>query len=130
MKRAHGYGYYLKKTNERTRHMYFTCRDGSISIIVYFTDHGYTVATCLDHPSKGKTQLIRPALGMEELERVFENPRIHSGKGYIRRKDRIRARQPSGTKPVYSTKVRTGIRTNIHTGIHTRVHTENQTRKC
>lgn len=122
MKRAHGYGYYLKKTNERTRHMYFTCRDGSVSIIVYFTDHGYTVATCLDHPSKGRTQLIRPDLGMEELERVFGNPRTHSGKGYIRRKDRIRPGRAAKIKPVYSTK--------SHTGIHTGIHTKNQTRKC
>lgn len=43
-----------------------------------------TVATCIDHPRHGKTQLFRRNLKWEEICDVFENPRTHTGKGYRR----------------------------------------------
>lgn len=45
-----------------------------------------TVATALNHPFKGKTQLFRKQLSMTELEKVFANPRVHTDKGYIRKR--------------------------------------------
>jgi hypothetical protein len=39
-----------------------------------------TVGSCLDHPTKGKTQLFRKY--MENPMSLFDNPREHTGKGY------------------------------------------------
>ena len=41
-----------------------------------------TVATCLNHPKQGKTQLFRKKVSEKLLEQIFENPRIHTNKGY------------------------------------------------
>lgn len=41
-----------------------------------------TVATCLNHPKKGKTQLFRKNVTKEMLSEIFEYPRKHTGKGY------------------------------------------------
>ena len=41
-----------------------------------------TVGTCLDHPLKGKTQLFRRNCSIEDVERIFNNPRVHTRKGY------------------------------------------------
>lgn len=41
-----------------------------------------TVATCLDHPKQGKTQLFRRHVNLKLLERIFEYPRVHTMKGY------------------------------------------------
>jgi hypothetical protein len=43
---------------------------------------GTTVGTYLNHPKQGKTQLFRRWVSEKELVKIFENPRIHSGKGY------------------------------------------------
>jgi len=41
-----------------------------------------TVGTCIHHPKSGKTQLFRKGVSDEQLEKIFENPRIHTGVGY------------------------------------------------
>ncbi|MCP4974610.1 MAG: hypothetical protein GY931_00485 [Maribacter sp.] len=41
-----------------------------------------TVATCLNHPKQGKTQMYRKNVSNEELGKIFKNPRVHTGKGY------------------------------------------------
>jgi hypothetical protein len=41
-----------------------------------------TVATCLNHPKQGKTQMFRRNVDLTLLQKIFENPRIHSNKGY------------------------------------------------
>ncbi|HDL19916.1 MAG TPA: hypothetical protein ENH30_01425 [Nitrospirae bacterium] len=41
-----------------------------------------TVATCLEHPGKGKTQMFRRLVSDPLLKRIFANPRCHSGRGY------------------------------------------------
>lgn len=41
-----------------------------------------TVTTCINHPKKGKTQLFRKKVDYELLNKIFENPRIHTDKGY------------------------------------------------
>ena len=41
-----------------------------------------TVATCINHPKKGKTQLFRKGVSEKLLNKIFENPRVHTHKGY------------------------------------------------
>merc|ERR1719369_116155 len=42
-----------------------------------------TVATSLEHPTQGKTQLYRGQRNtFEELEEIFQNPRVHTDSGY------------------------------------------------
>lgn len=41
-----------------------------------------TVATCINHPKKGKTQLFRKGVDNRLLAKIFKNPRIHTDKGY------------------------------------------------
>lgn len=44
-----------------------------------------TVATSLNHPKKGKTQLYRKNVAPSELIKIFKNPRQHTGKGYYKK---------------------------------------------
>ena len=53
---------------------------GDERINVYVTK--MTVATCLNHPKKGKKQLFRKNVTPQELELIFKKPRVHTGKGY------------------------------------------------
>ena len=41
-----------------------------------------TVGTYLKHPRQGKTQLFRRNVSYKLLERIFKNPRQHTGIGY------------------------------------------------
>jgi len=41
-----------------------------------------TVATCINHPRKGKTQLFRKKVSIELMAKIFENPRTHTHIGY------------------------------------------------
>lgn len=41
-----------------------------------------TVATCINHPVKGKTQLFRRGVDYDLMDKIFKNPRIHTNKGY------------------------------------------------
>ena len=45
-----------------------------------------TVATCVDHPKSGKTQLFRRNVGEKLLRKVFDNPRVHTKKGYRKKR--------------------------------------------
>jgi hypothetical protein len=38
------------------------------------------VITCIDHPKKGRTALIRIPVSYTELNKIFQNPRSHIGK--------------------------------------------------
>lgn len=58
--------------------------DGSTRINVYLTK--MTVATCLNHPKKGPTQLFRRNVALNELDEIFSYPRKHTGKGYYKKK--------------------------------------------
>lgn len=50
-------------------------------INVYITK--MTIATAINHPKHGKTQLYRRNVWRtEELNKIFSNPRTHTGKGY------------------------------------------------
>eukprot|EP00574_Skeletonema_japonicum_P004596 CAMPEP_0201722042 /NCGR_PEP_ID=MMETSP0593-20130828/6530_1 /ASSEMBLY_ACC=CAM_ASM_000672 /TAXON_ID=267983 /ORGANISM="Skeletonema japonicum, Strain CCMP2506" /LENGTH=291 /DNA_ID=CAMNT_0048212943 /DNA_START=43 /DNA_END=918 /DNA_ORIENTATION=- len=52
-------------------------------INVYYTTG--TVATCINHPRSGKTQLFRRNQTLDDLGAIFANPRQHTGVGYYRR---------------------------------------------
>jgi hypothetical protein len=64
-------------------------RDG-VRVNVYSTT--MTVATCLNHPLKGRTQLFRRRVGLGLLERIFENPRVHTDRGYREKHHSLRRR--------------------------------------
>lgn len=51
-----------------------------VRINVYYTTG--TVATCLNHPEKGRTQLFRRDCSYRELEKILNHPRVHTQKGY------------------------------------------------
>lgn len=57
--------------------------DGSTRINIYLTK--MTVATCLQHPKKGATQLFRKHVNYETLKEIFVYPRKHTGKGYYKK---------------------------------------------
>lgn len=47
-----------------------------------------TVATVINHPKQGRTQLFRRKVNNDLLKQIFKNPRVHTPKGYKRIKDR------------------------------------------
>lgn len=59
--------------------------DGSPARINVYTTK-MTVGTCLNHPKKGKTQLFRKKVGRDLMDRIFENPRVHTKIGYVRKR--------------------------------------------
>jgi len=70
---------------------------GEVRISVYFTTG--TVITSLDHPQAGKTELFRKnGPDYELLDRIFENPRVHTDKGYREReKNEMSTGEPPST---------------------------------
>lgn len=48
-----------------------------------------TVATCINHPVQGKTQLFRRRVNDQMMKKIFENPRIHTDRGYKTRRNKI-----------------------------------------
>ena len=59
-------------------------KKGDVRINVYYST--MTVGTCLTHPKQGKTQLFRKDVGIAMLDKLFRNPRTHTGIGYRERK--------------------------------------------
>lgn len=77
--------YHLLDENVQSRCISFfktPPRYGALSGNVYYTTS--TVATCLAHPEKGKTQPFRRNCSFEQLCDVFDDPRVHTGRGYHR----------------------------------------------
>lgn len=72
------FGYTEVDWNETSRVISF-CKE-SVRINVYYTTG--TAGTCLHHPVRGKTQLFRRHVSVDQLEQIFRNPRSHTGKGY------------------------------------------------
>lgn len=45
-----------------------------------------TVATCIEHPKYGRSQLFRRGVfSKDELTEIFQNPRTHTGRGYFQK---------------------------------------------
>jgi hypothetical protein len=57
-----------------------TAQSGQARWNVYYTTR--TVGTCLEHPRQGKTQMFRRLVSPQQLQEVFADPRVHTGKGY------------------------------------------------
>lgn len=55
----------------------------------------------MSHPRKGPTQLFRRDLSAAEEDRVLENPRAHTGKGYYTKSDNS-YRGSSGSSKSYN----------------------------
>jgi hypothetical protein len=73
-------------SNEQSRVISFRSNAaGGARINIYYTTQ--TVGTALSHPSQGATQLFRRNCTYMELANVFQNPRVHTGKGYKRKRD-------------------------------------------
>jgi hypothetical protein len=45
-----------------------------------------TVVTTTTHPKRGRTELVRRKVGLGTLAAIFENIRVHTGKGYYRQR--------------------------------------------
>lgn len=43
------------------------------------------MGTALKYPRQGRTQLFRRCANLQEVEAIFNNPRVHTGQGYQRR---------------------------------------------
>jgi hypothetical protein len=82
---ASRYGYAEVQFNEGSRVVAFKSMDSKVRVNVYHTTG--TVASCLFHPIKGKTQLFRRDQSIQNLETIFANPRAHTGDGYYNVKD-------------------------------------------
>lgn len=80
---ARHHNYQEVQFNETSRVIAFRNNHGTVRVNVYYTTG--TVATCIDHPRSGKTQLFRRNRTEEDLENIFGDPRTHTGVGYYRR---------------------------------------------
>ena len=78
--------------NESSKVISFAPRDAAPSSLarlnVYYTTG--TVGTCLEHPKQGKTQLFRRNVSMSVLRQLLRTPRLHTGEGYHRVRQRRR----------------------------------------
>jgi len=79
---AHNHHYHEVQINEESRVISFKNFVGDVRVNVYYTTG--TVATCLDHPHSGKTQLFRRNQTESDLNELFKQPRTHTGVGYYR----------------------------------------------
>jgi len=58
-------------------------KKNDIRINVYYSK--MTIATCINHPKKGKTQLFRRGVwDIKLVENIFKNPRVHTDLGYYK----------------------------------------------
>jgi hypothetical protein len=85
---ARRYDWVEVQHNESSRVVAFT-KDWSgapARISVYYTTG--CVGSVIQHPKHvSRTQMFRRDCTLEELEEIFSNPRVHTGKGYQRRQD-------------------------------------------
>jgi len=58
-------------------------KKGCSRINVYYSK--MTVATCVNHPKRGKTQLFRRNVTIKQLKQIFNNPRVHTNIGYYQK---------------------------------------------
>lgn len=74
-------GYTLEEEQENIGLLIFT--NGGVQVNVYTTR--MTVGTVIHHPKQGATQLFRRRVSWPELDKIFKNPRVHTGHGYHRK---------------------------------------------
>jgi len=83
----HGWGMLDVQENIKMVRFMKAANGDVVKVNVYYGGKGgkrdlYTVATALNHPAKGKTQLFRKHITEQELEAILKNPRTHTEKGY------------------------------------------------
>ena len=81
--------------NEQSRLISFRC-DKGVRFNIYYTTR--TIGTAMDHPRQGSTQLFRRNCGDAELAEVMRNPRLHTGKGYQKKRTRSDSGELSGVE--------------------------------
>lgn len=66
--------------------MFASFKRGTSRINIWENKGGtFTVGTAVNHPKQGKTQLFRRGVYPKMLESIFENPRVHTSRGYKRK---------------------------------------------
>ena len=87
--RHHGWQKVPITTRNDTLHRQRYCKDpGGDDGTMWIVDcwpTTKTIASFLKHPRQKKTQLFRQECDDDLTRRIFENPRVHTGKGYQRR---------------------------------------------
>ena len=76
-------GYSIKKIDYKTGMIRY---QKEYCMINFYTTTG-TITTEIKHPKKGKTQLHRKGLNMDQLKAIFNDPRTHTGKGYYKKRN-------------------------------------------
>lgn len=80
---AEKHGYELEQEQPNICLLIFV--KAAVQVNVYYSK--MTVGTAMRHPTKGCTQLFRRCVSLNEMEQIFKNPRVHTGKGYYRRRE-------------------------------------------
>lgn len=89
---ANNHGWKFKKENEKSNMFSFTKESGNgtkdFKIDVYYKNNStmlnfnFTIATSIDHPVKGKTQMFRKGVSRNLFIKILINPRHHTDCGY------------------------------------------------
>ena len=82
------YGWSEVQYNAESRVIAFTSMsetNGRMRVNVYYTTG--TVGTSLNHPIDGPGQMFRRCTSLRDLEQIFSNPRVHTERGYKRRRN-------------------------------------------
>lgn len=82
-------GWMFKQFDKNTGMISFIKEDQRINIFLTTL----TVATTVNHPKSGRNQLYRKGLTLNQIYKLFNNPRNHTGAGYRRKKDDNRSKQ-------------------------------------
>ncbi len=81
IKLAYRYGWRIEAAKDKTLLIFNRIKDNEHQQInVWWTR--MTIATSLKHPKRGKTQLYGRNIDAALLEKIFNNPRVHTGKRY------------------------------------------------
>lgn len=77
-------GWFEILTKQRCMRSFLNASGHRINVYRKGNRSTFTVGTAINHPTKGKTQLFRKNVNPEQLQKIFENPRVHTGKGYYK----------------------------------------------
>lgn len=72
----------------------FDYSDKPVRINVYYRKEStkknliLTVATSMNHPRRGRDQMYRKEVNNSILTRILIDPRLHTGKGYFKKKNK------------------------------------------
>lgn len=80
------YGWDFTLHNAYFKELWFEKRvEGGINkLTIYYIGKKLTVVSNMCHPKLGRNELVRKNVDLKLLEKIFDNPRIHTNKGYIK----------------------------------------------